>query len=148
MKIEDIEVGKIYAIREEYGTFCCKAVAKDPQGTWVKIVAIDPDGGEAERGAIARWVNSNRLVAFWYAYAAREAEEHRARELARAVQQRMENSIRESLHALGIDTFVDIEVDDSTEAVQIIVDHDDLAAFAAEFARAARLVQPEDSKVP
>jgi len=149
MKLEDIEVEKLYAIRVNdfgCGAFCCQATAKDPQGTWVKIIAVDPEGGEAERGATARWVTSNYILATWVDYTTKQAEEQRARELARAAQQEMENSIRESLRTLGIDTFVDIEVDDSTEAVQIIVDRDDLATFTAELARAARQVKPKVTK--
>lgn len=146
MKLEDIEVEKLYAIRVNdfgCGAFCCQVVAKDPQGTWVKIIAVDPEGGEAERGATARWVTSDYILATWVDYTAKQAEEQRARELARAAQQEVFARIRESLRTLGIDTFVDIEVDDSTKAVQIVVDHDDLVTFAAELARAARQVKPK-----
>jgi hypothetical protein len=137
VKIEDIEVKTFYAIREDHPTpYCGQVVAKDPDGgPWVKVI------GRSAQGK-GHWIFTANILMTWVDYTAKEAEAQRARELTRATQQEMENSIRESLHTLSIDTFVDIEVDDSTEAVQIIVDHDDLAAFVAELARAARAALP------
>ena len=157
MKLENIEVGKLYAIdnrRLGMRPSCAKVKLKsrdhgqEGRDPWLLVDLCNPETDEPYPGSLVQWVGPQRFLMTWSEYAAQQAEEQRARELARAAQQEMENSIRESLHTLGIDTFVDIEVDESTEAVQIIVDHDDLAAFVAEFARAARLVQPEDSKVP
>ena len=151
MKLEDIEVEKLYAIdnrrlgmRPSCGKVKLKSRDHGQEGRapWLLVDFCNPETGEPYPGSLAQWVGPQRFLMTWSDYTAQQAEEQRAKELARAAQQEMENSIRESLHALSIDTFIDIEVDDRTEAVQIIVDHDDLAAFVAELARAARAALP------
>jgi hypothetical protein len=151
VKLEDIEVGKLYAIdnrrlgmRPSCGKVKLKSRDHDQEGRdpWLLVDPCNPETGEPYQGSLAQWVGHQRFLMTWSEYAAQQAEEHRAKELEVAAAQETAKDIRDSLRALGVDTFFDIDIDRDCDVVQITLDPSDLATFTAELARAARRILP------
>lgn len=139
MRLEDIEVEKLYVADQQDIPFCVKVTALDldPAGAFVKVITIDETSGEPWLGSVAHWVRANRIGMLWSEFKTEQAEKQRARELERVAEAATLESIRGSLRALGVDTFFDIDIDRNCDVVQITLDPKDLAAFIAELVRAA-----------
>jgi hypothetical protein len=141
VRFEDIEESGLYAIKEgDLRPFPFKVTTKDPDGAWVKGIFFDLDTGEPGAGSTERWVTSNKIVATWVDYTAQQAEKQRARKMDAAAAEATVTSIRDSLRALSVDTFFDIDLDRNCDVVLITLDPNDLATFTAELARGVRQI--------
>ena len=141
MKLEDIEIGKLYVADQDAIPFCVKVTAKVPSGPSVEVVTIDNSTGKPFLATVTDWINANRIGMLWSEFKTQQAEVERQMKLAVEAREAVANEIRASLGALGISTFFDIEYeDDEGPVLRIDVAEEDAPAFAAELARGVRQI--------